>query len=171
MQAEGLTRRDDRIIDLIRPIAPLYRESSVAAALDVLRQTSVDLIPVVDGSVLVGVLWASDARAALLEGASLSSPVLPYVDMSPPILASSTSREEARAVLSASGRPAIVVLDPDRRYLGIVRVFVLHHSPERQPRPAMVGGMATPLGVYLTNGSLSGGVKAPALVLTGMAMS
>jgi uncharacterized protein YqhQ len=35
----------------------------------------------------------------------------------------------------------------------------------------MVGGMATPLGVYLTNGSLSGGVKAPALVLTGAAMS
>jgi uncharacterized protein YqhQ len=31
--------------------------------------------------------------------------------------------------------------------------------------------MATPLGVYLTNGSLSGGVSAFALLLTGMAMS
>jgi uncharacterized protein YqhQ len=31
--------------------------------------------------------------------------------------------------------------------------------------------MATPLGVYLTNGNLTGGVKAPALILTGMAMS
>jgi uncharacterized protein YqhQ len=35
----------------------------------------------------------------------------------------------------------------------------------------MVGGMATPLGVYLTNGSLTGGVPPLALLLTGMVMS
>lgn len=171
MQAESITRQDDRIIDLIRPIAPLYRESSVAAALDILRNTSADLIPIVDGSILAGVLWAQDARAAFLENASLSGPVAPYVDTAPPILPSSASREEARAVLAASGRPAVVVLDPDRRYLGVIRVFDLYHVPARAARPAMVGGMATPLGVYLTNGSLTGGVKAPALVLTGMVMS
>src|SRR5688500_3697803 len=169
MQAEGLKRQDDRIIDLIRPTAPLYRESSIAAALNILRQTSADLVPVVDGSILVGVLWANDARSALLENASMSGPLAPYVDPSPPILHSSATREEARAVLAASGRPALIVLDPDGRYLGIVRVFDLHYGPEHLPRPPMVGGMATPLGVYLTNGSLVGGVKAPALILTGMA--
>ena len=171
MQAEGLTRPDERIIDLIRPTAPLYRESSISAALDVLRQTSADLVPIVDGSILVGVVWSENARAALLEGASLSGAIWPFVDAEPPILKSSASREEARAVMAASGRPAVVVLDPDGRYLGIVRALDLHHSPQHLPRPAMVGGMATPLGVYLTNGSLSGGVSAFALLLTGMAMS
>ncbi|MEO7454125.1 MAG: DUF1385 domain-containing protein [Fimbriimonadales bacterium] len=171
MQAEGLTRPDDRIIDLVRPTAPIYQESSLGAAIDLFRQSGADLIPVVDGSILLGVLWAAEVRTALLESAPLSDSIAAYVDVSPPSLYSSSSREEARSVLSASGRPALVVLDPDGRYLGIVRVLDLHHYPERLPRPPMVGGMATPLGVYLTNGSLSGGVKAPALVLTGAAMT
>ena len=171
MQADGLTRQDERIIDSIRPSQPLYRESSIAAALELLRSSSVDLIPIVDGSLLVGVLWAQDARSALLENVSLSAPLGTYVDASPPTLPSSATREEARAVLSASGRPALIVLDPDGRYLGVVRVFDLLNQPGRAVRPPMVGGMATPMGVYLTNGSIAAGAKGWALVLTGMAMT
>lgn len=171
MQATGLTSEDDRIIDLIRPMAPLYRESSIAAALDVLRQTNADLVPIVDGSMLIGVLWASDARTALLENVSMSAPLAPFIDASPPMMSSGATREEARAVLSASGRPVVVIRDPDGRYLGVLRTLDLYSTPGQAARPAMVGGMATPLGVYLTNGSLTGGVKGLALILTGMAMS
>src|SRR5688500_9998203 len=90
MQATGLTSQDDRIIDLIRPTAPLYRESSIAAALDVLRQTNADLVPIVDGSMLIGVLWASDARKALLENVSMSAPLAPFIDTAPPMMSSVT---------------------------------------------------------------------------------
>ena len=37
-------------------------------------------------------------------------------------------------------------------------------------RPPVIGGMATPLGVYLTTGSVSGGVGTLALMLTGLVM-
>jgi hypothetical protein len=171
MQPTGLTRQDDRIIDLIRPATPLYRESSIAAALDALRRTGDDLVPLVEGSALIGVVWANDARTALLEGVSLTTPVSSSMDASPPALLSTASREEARAVLLASGRPALIVLDPDGRYLGVVRVFDLYHTPERAARPPLVGGMATPMGVYLTNGSLAGGAKGWPLVLTGALMT
>ncbi|MDQ2986738.1 MAG: DUF1385 domain-containing protein [Armatimonadota bacterium] len=171
MQVERLTKQDDRIIDLVRQATPLYRESSLAAALDSLRSTGAEVVPVVDGSLLVGAVWADDARSAILSGEQLSIAVDRFVDKTPPILNSSTGREEARAILTASGRPAVIVVDPDGRYLGVLRVFDLYHLADRAVRPPMVGGMATPLGVYLTTGSLAAGARGWALVLTGMAMT
>lgn len=171
MQVERQTTQDDRIIDLVRQATPLYRESSLAAALDVLRSSGAEVVPVVDGSLLVGAVWADDARSAILSGEQLSVAVDRFVDRTPPILSSSTGREQARSILTASGRPAVIVVDPDGRYLGILRVFDLYHLPDRSVRPPMVGGMATPLGVYLTTGSLAAGARGWALVLTGMAMT
>jgi CBS domain-containing protein len=128
-------------------------------------------VPIVDGAFLIGALWAEDLRQSFLSGESVSAPVEPLIDKSPPVLPSSATREEARAVLTASRRPALLVTDGEGRYLGIVTVFDLYHHPTGSVRPAVVGGMATPLGVYLTNGHLRAGAKGLPLVLSGIAMT
>jgi CBS domain-containing protein len=166
-----LTAQDERIIDQIRAVTPLYRESSVAAALEALRPHSVDLIPVVDGAFLIGALWAEDLREAVLSGQSVASPIETLVDTAPPVLRSSATRDETRAILTASRRPALIVTDPDGRYLGVVTVFDLFHHGGPLPRPALVGGMATPMGVYLTNGALRAGAQGVPLLLSGVAMT
>jgi CBS domain-containing protein len=171
MQASGLQSQDSRIIDHIRPVDPVYRESSLAAALERLRNSGSEALPVVDGSYLVGALWADDVRSAVLAGAPMSMPVAQFVDESAPILSSMAAHSEAHAVMTASSRPAVMVVDPDGRYLGIVRVFDLYSMPNTGARPPVVGGMATPMGVYLTNGGLRAGASAWALVLTGVAMT
>lgn len=171
MQASGLQSHDSRIIDHIRPVDPVYRESSLAAALDRLRNSGAEALPVVDGSYLVGALWADDIRAAVLAGAPMSMPIAQFVDESAPILSSVAPQSEAHAVMSASAKPAVMVVDPDGRYLGILRVFDLYALPDKSARPPAVGGMATPMGVYLTNGNLRAGASQWALVLTGAAMT
>lgn len=171
MHPSGIQTHDSRIIDYIRPVDPVYRESSLAAAMDRLRTSGLEVLPVVDGSYLVGSLWADDIRSAALGGASMSMPVAQFVDESAPILRSVDLQSQAQAAMAASGKPAVMVVDPDGRYLGVVRLFDFFAMPDRSARPPVVGGMATPLGVYLTNGSLRAGASGGALVLTGAAMT
>lgn len=171
MESCGPQSQDSRIIDHIRPVDPVYRESSLAAALERLRYSGSEVVPVVDGSYLVGALWADDVRAAVLGGAPMSMPVAQFVDESAPILSSVAPQSEAHLSMTASSRPAVLVVDPDGRYLGVVRVFDLFSLPDRSARPPVVGGMATPLGVYLTNGNLRAGASAWGLVLTGAVMT
>lgn len=53
-------------------------------------------------------------------------------------------------------------------YLGMVSRSDLLRDLHRPFVPSQIGGMATPLGVYLTNGTVSGGVGAAALAATGL---
>jgi len=171
MQASGLQSQDSRIIDHIRPVDPVYRESSLAVALERMRNSGSEALPVVDGSYLVGALWANDVRTAVLAGAPMSMPIAQFVDEHAPILSSTAGHREAHVAMAASEKAAVMVVDPDGRYLGIVRVFDLYAMPNMGVRPPVVGGMATPMGVYLTNGGLRAGASAWALVLTGAAMT
>ena len=84
-----------------------------------------------------------------------------------PRLLPNASLEEARAVLTASGAPALVVADIDGRYLGMLSALDLYHRGDVVTRPPLIGGMATPFGVFLTNGEVSGGAGPAALMATG----
>lgn len=65
----------------------------------------------------------------------------------------------------------IPLVSPEGIYCGAVMRRSLLESLYNEERPPMVGGMATPLGVYLTTGNLRGGVGDGALFLTGLMMS
>src|SRR5438477_4650656 len=162
------TVSEARVISVIRPLRPIYRESSLSAAIEALRESeSAEAVAVLDGSFVVGVVWASEIRQAALSGTSLEVPISHFMDGKPPRLLPNASLEEARAVLTASGAPALVVADIDGRYLGMLSALDLYHRGDVVTRPPLIGGMATPFGVFLTNGEVSGGAGPAALMATG----
>ena len=69
--------------------------------------------------------------------------------------------------MASTNRPSVIVSDTEGRYLGTLSALDLFHRPEGQIRPPFIGGMATPFGVFLTNGEISGGAKPFALAVTG----
>ncbi len=81
---------------------------------------------------------------------------------------SEISLHDALAALERSDRPAVPLHDRDGRLVAVLTRPGASVSPAASPR---LGGMATPLGVYLHDGTVSGGAGFWGLVLTGMTMS
>ncbi|RYG43299.1 DUF1385 domain-containing protein, partial [bacterium] len=90
------------------------------------------------------------------------------VAIEPPTVYGHASAAEALRALETTS--TLVVIDADRRVLGVLTAADLFPRPLPRPRPAQIGGMATPFGVYLTNGVVSGGVPKWALSVTGAMM-
>ncbi len=88
-------------------------------------------------------------------------PVLPPVIPETQVIPESRLRD-ALETLSRSQSPALPVVDPETGWV----LAVLS-----RPEPPRLGGMATPLGVYLHDGVSSGGAGSWGLFLTGMTMS
>ena len=82
-------------------------------------------------------------------------------DEAPPVIPETRLRD-ALETLSRSQSPALPVVDPESgRILAVLT----------RPEPPRLGGMATPLGVYLHDGVSSGGAGSWGLFLTGVTMS
>lgn len=79
-----------------------------------------------------------------------------------------TSLQDALAVFERSERPALPLHDRAGRLVAVLTRPGIPLSPAAPPR---LGGMATPLGVYLHDGVSGGGAGFWGLVLTGMTMS
>lgn len=79
------------------------------------------------------------------------------------------SAADVSALFDRVGRDSVPVLESRERpfYLGMVARTDLLRDLHRPFMPPQIGGMATPLGVYLTTGSVSGGVGTLALAATG----
>ncbi|MCH8274193.1 MAG: DUF1385 domain-containing protein [Armatimonadetes bacterium] len=160
------TEDDQTILAFIRPNRTVYRESSLQAASEALRESGADAVAVLDGPFLLGVLWRSQVSAALVGGQQPLDPVEQWVDPSPPRLLPNAPLEEARELLRTTGAPALVVVDEEGRFVGLALALGLFGRP-REPAPPVVAGMATPLGVYLTTGDVSGGAGRFGLAITG----
>jgi CBS domain-containing protein len=65
---------------------------------------------------------------------------------------------------------ALPVIDESGGYCGMISRADAVAALGRAVRPPSVGGMATPLGVWLTTGHLSSGAPTPGLFLSGMAL-
>ena len=80
-----------------------------------------------------------------------------------------TSLQEALNALQASGQTSLPLRDADGRIVAVLSRPL--SAPAVLAAPPRLGGMATPLGVYLHDGVSSGGTGFWGLVLTGMTMS
>ena len=78
-----------------------------------------------------------------------------------------TSLHDALAALERSNRRALPLHDCEGRLVAVLT----RPGAALPPAPPRLGGMATPLGVYLHDGAVSGGAGFWGLVLTGMTMS
>ena len=79
------------------------------------------------------------------------------------------SIQEALNALQASGQTSLPLRDADGRIVAVLSQPLC--VPSVLAAPPRLGGMATPLGVYLHDGVSSGGAGFWGLVLTGMTMS
>jgi CBS domain-containing protein len=171
------------VASLARPIAPLTLNTSIPRAIETLRQSNLDRYPIVNGNHLVLMLSEADLATALLsipmekrDGYRLQplSVILNVVlqsDHDAPVL--SAGEPLSTVELLFEKYPAIstfAVVDGRARYFGILNRNDLLAGIYKTLAPARVGGMATPLGVYLTDGIESGGVGNLALMLSGISL-
>lgn len=155
------------------PVVPW--DASVQVALGALRASRSGMVIVARGD-SAGVLGEDHVVEWLMTGVSPQETVGEAVTRSGKGLAHLPSVESHATPAAALRRfeslraPVLMVVDPGGRPIGVVSPSDLVLVPRRSPRPAMAGGMATPFGVYLTTGSVSGGVGPLALMATGAVM-
>lgn len=80
------------------------------------------------------------------------------------------SLENALSTLQRYDVPALPVIDGNGSYLGLISHADVLAAMNKNIRPPMVGGMATPLGVWLTDGNISAGAPTFGLFLSGILM-
>lgn len=80
------------------------------------------------------------------------------------------SLENALSTLQRYDVPALPVIDGNGSYLGLISHADVLAAMNKNIRPPMVGGMATPLGVWLTDGHISAGAPTLGLFLSGILM-
>lgn len=182
-------RREDSNIDewatttvgqIARAVAPLNPSDSIAHAVEVMRTSGLHAYPVVaNGHIVLAAL--SDVTRYIgcsddVENARLS-PVMAAVTVhgnafqGTPILSSAMPIEEATRYFEEYGNPdALAVAGPDGRFVGVLAATDLLAARIRTLGPPRIGGMATPIGVYLTDGVNAGGAGTTGLILTGVCL-
>ncbi|HEY0867579.1 MAG TPA: DUF1385 domain-containing protein [Fimbriimonas sp.] len=152
---------------LMRPAAYVAPEDSVSLAGARLRESGVGLVAVTEGQQLVGQIGEGDLARLLADGALLTDGVGSRSSVGRIVRPYETGAQALRT-MAASNLSALLVADDGGRLMGVVTPSDL--LPRKRPilRPPLVGGMATPFGVYLTTGTVSGGAKWYGLVATGM---
>ncbi|HZO90576.1 MAG TPA: DUF1385 domain-containing protein [Chthonomonadaceae bacterium] len=161
---------------LLRPAPLLAPEDSLARFLQVTRQEAVSTLPVLQRGYLCGMVSLTDvlpileARSQAEREAQLRQPVSALMRPPEAVAHADMSPAEIGQVCARHGMSLVPVVDSEGYCLGIVRASDLLLSDQPMPRPALIGGMATPFGVYLTNGTIQAGASNLALVGTGMLM-
>jgi CBS domain-containing protein len=160
------------IAPYLRQIPTIGPEDTVSRALSMLRYAALDTLPVVDSAGrLQGVLTLDDLRPLLVrETIDLLDSVSEWARKPAVVAAPKTSLSQAREALIHGEETTLPVVDEYGRYLGVIGFADLIEPIPVRARPGMIGGMATPWGVYLTNGSLQAGVGNLALAGTGVLM-
>lgn len=152
---------------LRHPSDPSEAYDSLGRCLSCLRESAAPCAVVVQNGKLLGVVEERDIVEALLQGTSIHAPIGAFVRDASVTLRSSDTGSTALRQLDERGSAYAVVVDEDDRPLGILTWSDVVAVPDEPLRPRMVGGMATPFGVYLTDGLTRGGVGPWALVVTG----
>jgi hypothetical protein len=127
------------------------------------------MIPIVQDMKVLGIVTESSLALALANMVHPSEP-LTQAMVPAPLVQPSAPAAEALRLFADGGETSLLVVDQDHRLMGVVSPSDLYPRRRVPPRPALVGGMATPFGVYLTNGVVGAGAGGLALVATGMLM-
>lgn len=139
---------------------------SLDHAVEVLASSASGAVPVLAGGELCGLV--SDREIAQGLVAETTMHVGDVMTRAVPIAPGGMPASEGLALLAQTDFPALPVAGHDGRFLGTVGRSELLKALFRRRKPKQVGGMATPLGVYLTDGNTRGGVGDWALFLTGI---
>jgi CBS domain-containing protein len=134
-----------------------------------LRDNGIDLIPVVKDGKFVGVVTEASLAKAIASKFDWTGPATTAMVDAPTLTAEMTGTEALR-ILASSGLSAMTVVDRGGQVMGVLSATCFSPVGGTENRPMMVGGMATPFGVYLTNGVVGAGARGFPLVLTGFVL-
>lgn len=149
----------------------LSPEDPLAKAVALARAARASTLPVVQDGRLVGVIAESDIARLMQQGDPHQQQYLPVsAAMTQDALSvlPFTPTTHALQVMQEHGFSSLPVVSQNGEYLGtVLRSDVLALTCDTV-RPPLVGGMATPLGVYLTGGGVRAGAGDLGLFLTGV---
>ena len=155
--------------EIMRSVVKIDHETSLGVASTRVADSGIGVIAVTKFDRFIGVLTDADLARAFADDVDSIASVEPYVRDVTWVSPYSSAAEGLRRLVE-SGSNYVVVVDDDARPVGILNSYSFWGSNPDRVQPPVVGGMATPFGVYLTNGAVSGGVKPLALVSTGVLM-
>jgi CBS domain-containing protein len=152
----------------VRPLSP---EDSLARAAELVRTAPGGAAPVQEAGAIIGVVSAKTLSAWFVAG-GVEQPfddcVRELVREAPATIRDDTPLATALDQLCREECDALPVVDSLGRYVGMVGRGELLSAGMGALRPPLIGGMATPFGVYLTDGTRRAGVGDAALVSTGI---
>jgi CBS domain-containing protein len=164
----------------IRPARTAALESRLGDVLELLRAAPHRAVPILQQERVVALVTERSLLKAFLAAATPDAqrrlkqrPVASVLDddVVLPSIAPHSSFADAVSRFDALGTDVLVVMEPDTgHYLGLLARGDLVDDLSRPFLPLLVGGLATPIGVYLTTGSVSGGAGIGALALTGFSL-
>jgi CBS domain-containing protein len=161
----------------MRPAPALAPEDSLERFLHTIRFLPVTALPVVRAGRLVGMAHIEDALPLLAgeteagRSEALQRPVAVIVRPPTAVIHPDMTPEEAGRLCAAHGAALLPVMDDAGYCLGVVVAGDLF-APELPPAPPpRLGGMATPFGVYLTDGTHQAGAGNLGLFASGAAIA
>ena len=161
---------------VMRSAPPLAPEDSLGRFLLLLRQLGVTELPVIEDGKVAGMASQNAAFTALRaetdaeREAILQQPVALFLTPPAAVAHPQMSPQEAGLLCSQFQTGILPVVDANGYCLGIVLAADLLVPTLPLPKPSPIGGMATPFGVYLTDGTNQAGASNLALVTTGAFM-
>lgn len=158
---------DRSLSTFVRRLDAVDGGASLFVASAIMRESGLTALPVDHQGGLVGLVLERAILDAERAGLPPTSPVGAFLSPVPPILRHDQTGQEAMAALVQSGAPFVCVMDAEGALMGVVRPMDLLSPASIAQQPLVVGGLATPFGVYLTSGAHRGGVKPWALSATG----
>ena len=158
---------------LARAVEPLTPRDSLHKALHRMRTFNIALVPVVESGLLVGMVSEEILAHHLGDDPAVLDNILVLEALQPveTIIPAQATLAQAEELLRASGESWLPVISYGGYYLGCLYLVDLLAARSGRLYPPRMGGMATPLGVYMTTGQVSGGADWRGLVLTGVLMA
>ncbi|MCG9895514.1 MAG: DUF1385 domain-containing protein [Fimbriimonadaceae bacterium] len=152
---------------LCRWVEPLDSSASQARAARRMQEDEVSALPVTHEGLYFGMIREEDLVRMAAEGADEADPIGAAIRPGGPTVSPAEAGAVALRRMESSGQGVLPVVDAQGWCHGLITASALLSTPREIHRPRIVGGMATPSGVYLTNGAVGAGVHWTSLVLTG----
>lgn len=162
------------ITELIKPPRVVGSSESIRRAAGIIHASEGSWALVIKGGQVIGGIseHAIASHLALSDDPeiTLDQPAEGIVEPYPLYINPMITRSDAARIFSESGLDVLPVVDNFGGLRGMLYRTDVVAVLTSNLRPATVGGMATPLGVYLTTGNISGGAGSLGLYLTGITL-
>jgi CBS domain-containing protein len=158
----------ERLGSLMREVDVIGPHDSLGRAARILRESPFGVAVYMGASGIEGVITEAGILEAISASGDPNRPASEAIAADFAAISPMATGFEALRLFREMGPRELIVVDPDGRPIGVVTPTDLISKPQEPVWPGLVGGMATPFGIYLTNGAIRAGAGDFALIVTGM---